>query len=612
MRLFASILSLSPLPAVLTFTFSLEVFRNWVAAQADIPQTEQIILTGQGKAVRSQTLLTQSEIFVYDGRHVQSDASIPQIPDLPKYEIERPPDTIQDQNDMESWVALFKARRAWALQIVEDCRNMSNLTQQRFDEITVFIRAFDAAIVSLHSKVRLFDQRGSESYPWATDILNHKDVLKAEWRSSLDQLRTLPTTTSHIRFLLGHDTPRNKRKATLEDLVDSEEVEQAAGVLEHFSKRFNTQYNDTFNGLDELVQATEAALNGVSKGEPKAALETRRESIQLMADIEAVARKINTDYENVLGLSSGDSDLVSTSKLALLHTKNFLPSLMRRSDEMDGIARKSVEMRNIASLDFLRGMQTISKLTTDANNVEAKLKALEIAKSDAEALELLDLVRQLPVAYSAFLAEAIRRREWAERVKTDSSTLANEMALFQKEEETRRRKWQESTGLLFWPDRVERQAMGIEINIHGEEESWPQVTRKDLDDFLAAMQAQGVKDEAVSEVSKIINDLNNPTRQQSKRAKAFKAGSIHEAAIGRSALLVRGDSDLIRTLSDEKSKIEVKLKSSESRVRRLEDLLHRQGHASATGNLFQPLSSPSPEIGNSTQTPEFLMVSSPS
>ena len=64
---------------------------------------------------------------------------------------------------------------------------------------------------------------------------------------------------------------------------------------------------------------------------------------------------------------------------------------------------------------------------------------------------------------------------------------------------------------------------------------------------------------------------------------------MHEAALGRSGLLIRGDDDVLRNLQEDKMKLESKLKTAESRVRRLEDLLHRQSQAARPnpGNIFQ-------------------------
>ena len=634
---------------------SLEAFRTWVARHG-VPEQNQILLSAQGKAVRVQTLLTevcyinialfllsaqeiklcermrydnlchnhaklvntnstQSEVFVYDKSYVSVDekndklvasASLP-----PKYEIESPPDTILDANDLQSWQDLFRARRAWALQVVDGCMKMSQETQQRYNETSVYIQSFDAAIINLDVHVRGLDRKSSELSSWATSVIEQQNVLKSEWEHYLENLRDLPTTSTTIQFLTGRDTPRKRKTTTLADLVDVEEFKQAGRMLHNDSDGFNSRCEGLFADIEALMQTTNNTLDRVEKGAPRASLENSKESVQLMEDIEVIAKKVNSDYETVLGLSNEPKSASQASKWALLHTRNYLPSLMKRGAEMDGLLRYAIDMRNQAARDFIQGMHTISRLTKDLQNIEGRLATLEVGREEAEALELLVWVQRLPIEYASFLAEAVRRREWTEKMKADSSTLVNEMAMFQKEEDERRRKWHKITGSAFFAERSERKALGLEINLQGEEESWPHVTRQDLDDFLRALQLRRAKEDITAEVSKIIAELNNPTKQQSRRIKAFKAGSMHEGALGRSALLVRGDGELIRTLQDEKSRIEVKLRGAESRVRRLEDLLHRQGQVSATGNLFQVTGSPSSAIVNAAQFPMQSPAESP-
>jgi autophagy-related protein 11 len=265
---------------------------------------------------------------------------------------------------------------------------------------------------------------------------------------------------------------------------------------------------------------------------------------------------------------------------------------------MDGMLRSATEVRNAIAADSLDAMHDIATLTAMVGEANSLFSAMDLDGDVLDAFDLLAMLNILPVTYASFMAEAIRRREWNEKVRSDSSTLANEMATFQDEEGKRRRKWQKNVGAALWGERPERKVIGLEVNLLGDDEEWPQAKRHDLEDLLEILQAQDAKSSVVADISKIISELNNPTRQQSKRAKAFKAGSIHEAALGRSALLMRGDDELIRVLQEEKLKTENKLKTAESRVRRLEDLLHRQSHVSraSTGNVFQLPGNPSPDL----------------
>jgi autophagy-related protein 11 len=165
------------------------------------------------------------------------------------------------------------------------------------------------------------------------------------------------------------------------------------------------------------------------------------------------------------------------------------------------------------------------------------------------------------------------------------------MAVFQDEEAKRRRRWLKTIDDTYGPSSLtaDGKVPGLEVNLLGEEEQWPTMSRQELQEFFESLQKEKADADVVEDVGKLLSELNNPTKQQSKRLKAFKNGSIHEAALGRSGLLIRGDGDLLRSLQDDKSKLENKLRTAESRVRRLEDLLHRHSQASrpSLGNLFQ-------------------------
>ncbi|KAK2068677.1 hypothetical protein P8C59_003306 [Phyllachora maydis] len=398
---------------------SLDDFKASVARQSAIPAQCIITLTPQGRALKFQAIQAEKEIYVYDNRITQATSpgtSPPPRVELPlpkRYNAPQIPDYVRDTQSIGSWQDLFKARRAWALQVVKDCEGMANASHERYLEMDVMLRCLDAAVANVETVVKALEPK------------------YAEFRSRRR----------------AHGAPAPYHSTT------------GLGI-----------------GRD-ATQTVKSQINGVSQ-----------------------------------------------------------------EDEMN-------------TFDYLR------------------------------------LIQQAPYLYASFLAEAVRRREWYEKVTQDSSTLANEMALFQDEEIKRRRRWFKSVGDAYGSDRLsDANAPGLEVNVMSEDDQWPPVNKKDLEKLLETLQSQKADAHIVADVGKLIADLNNPTKQQSKRMKAFRNGSVHEAALGRSGLLIRGDDDLLRALREDKVKMESKLRTAESRVRRLEDLLHRQSQASrlSIGNMFQP------------------------
>ncbi|KAK2626614.1 hypothetical protein QTJ16_003789 [Diplocarpon rosae] len=593
---------------------SLDAFKTWVSKHAKITLQDQISLTALGKPVKIQGLSAEKEIFVYDRRIVQpssssltetlqSELSLP-----PKYNISKAPDTIADQNDLQAWQDLFMQRRSWALKVVDDCSAMSLEAQKRYAEIEVITRGVDAAVMNLERHVKALHQKNVDIQLWAADVKKEQEAAGTDWETSLGRLRSLPATSEMIKFITGSDSTKEILQPTLEDLIDLEETKKAETIVRSISSQLGRSSGGLGRKVDDILGKTDEMFDKVEKGLDRAVARRASEAAQLMEDIEAIAKKVSNDYETVLGYTDISKNVSQASKSALLHTKNFLPNLLKRGSEMDAILRTAIEARNsivTESLDIMRDIATLTSMVGEAN---AAFAAFDLDGQAFHAFHVLSMVNTLPLTYASFLAEAIRRREWNEKVRSDSSTLASEMASFQDEEVKRRRKWQKSTGTALWGDRVDHKVARLEVKLVGEEEEWPQVTRQDLEALLETLQKLDLKSGLASEVSKILSELNNPTKQQSKRAKAFKAGSIHEAALGRSTLLVRGDDELLRVLQEEKQKTEGKLKTAESRVRRLEDLLHRQSQMTraTSGNIFPQSGNPSPDL----QSPANPLASS--
>ncbi|KAI1200875.1 autophagy-related protein 11-domain-containing protein [Nemania serpens] len=308
-----------------------------------------------------------------------------------------------------------------------------------------------------------------------------------------------------------------------EDLIDPDPTRKAGMLAATALRKYNAKL---FNSCTELFQEFDKLV-------ARSSIRHATDYSQLLEDIEALTNKIDTDYQSTLQYTH--------------QTKDLLPSIQNRALEMDELLRHATQSRNEVAADSLH------------HDVKSQMNLANQVEEEMTTFDYLRLIHQLP----------FMRREWSEKIKTDSSTLANEMALFQDEELKRRRKWEKMVGNTYGPEKNVSFVLGLEVNLRGEEEPWPVVTKQELDDFLGIVRRQNADGPVVADVAKLISDLNNPTKQH-----------VHEAALGRSGLLIRGDDDLLRSLQGDKSRLESRLRTAESRVRRLEDLLHRHTQAS--------------------------------
>ncbi|EED19422.1 Taz1-interacting factor 1 (TAF1), putative [Talaromyces stipitatus ATCC 10500] len=565
-----------------------DALRSWIARNTSIASQRQILMTARGKNVKLQTLATEDEIFVYD-RQLVSDAGSVELPDLPQpppFKPKNPPDTLTDQNDLQSWRNLYMARRTWALALAEECVPVNQALQEHNERIDIIYRGVGVALENLKSHVASLENRFQEAQTWADDLLKEQRSALEGWQTALDKLKAIPARKD-ITFLGRPSTPKketkNRSSGTLQDFLDVDEVRRAASRGTTVSQSFSRRVDDVQAAVRSISSDTQALLQ---QAQPPII----DGSHGLLEEVETLAKKVSSDYEHVLSLPSNQKSLANISRMALGHTKELLPSLREISLELHTALNQAVQHRIAAMKAAVNHMRTVSSLESRLADVQAQIAKLDV---DADVFDIVFEVYHLPVAYGSVLVEAVRRREWSEKLKSDSLTLAEEIAVFRDEEQRRRKKWAKSMGeLLVLPDDV---TPGLEINMQGQGQDWPEVHRKEIEVYIDTLKAQNDMTSIVEEVSQLYADLDKPTRQQKRRAKAFKHGSVID--MGRSSLLIRGD-DMVRSLQDEKFKLEEKVKTSESRIRKLEDLLHRQSHIARplSGNFSTdfPMSPASP------------------
>ncbi|EWG37034.1 hypothetical protein FVEG_00838 [Fusarium verticillioides 7600] len=576
----------------------LDDLKAWVSRKTSIPPQHIVALTPQGRTVKSTSLHTEKEMFIYDIR-ISSPGNanlIIPVPAPKRYVIPNAPNTIDDVQSISSWQELFKERRNWAMHLVEDCGQMNTTTVALYDEIDVIIRCLDAAVANLEISIKTIEPKYNDLKKWVTPALEEHGTLVENWEQYLYLARKTPISPLMVKFMTRQET--NKSNPTLEDLIELDTAKKAGKLAPTAHRRFSDKANQLNSTASQMYRSLESLIADFEKLMSRSSLGHSTASAQVLEDIEAVVKQMDSDYRAALGYGNTQRDVAQASKTASVHTEHLVPTLKRRVKEMDELLHYATDARNSIAFDSAKFMRYVTEITSLHNNVKSQINILNQSVDDMTTFDYLRLIHQLPYMYAAFVSEAVRRREWVDKVKTDSSTLANEMALFQDEESKRRRKWQKMIGSMYGPD-LDTNVMGLEVNLLGEDKPWPALTKDDLTDFVQLLQEQPVDQSVLDDVLKLVQELDNPTKQQSKRLKAFKNGSIHEVALGRSGLMIRGDDDLLQSLQEDKGKLENKLKTAESRVRRLEDLLHRQSQASRPGNLFQPQGPQQRERGNS-------------
>ncbi|KAF2727970.1 hypothetical protein EJ04DRAFT_581671 [Polyplosphaeria fusca] len=564
---------------------SIEALKHWISNATQIPPEYQILLTPRGKHVKLQALLTEKEIFVYNrdlstGSHSALDPT--PLPD--SHTIDDPPDTLSSHTDLKAWQALFQARRDWAFAALASSHAMSTAAAKHFAEQATIEKGTQIAVGNHDSHIRGLGQKHQAAKEWFEGVEKETGDNLRRLDGDFAQLASIPAKTEFVQFLArelrsAQGSRRvSSHRTTLQEFLDTEAVKKATNVSRRVRESFGKRIASMAVELENVTADYNELVGAVGQSQSRSLVDDSEEPPRLYNEIDAVAKKVESDFEHVMELPPNSKSVAQVSKMALLHTRNFLPAVKEYSAEMSELVRRSVEQKNLALRNAVESMRSIATIESVISNLSAELDGINIPEEGIAAFELISLVSRLPFIYGTLLVEALRRYEWSEKMKQDTSSLAEEMAGYQEEEERRRKKWLKPIADVVNLEAVQGNPLGFEINVQSEKSPWPSVTREDLQDYLKILQRLEDQGQEAESLAQAIKDLDRPTKQQIKRAKNFKLGSVHEPAFGKSSqLMLRGEEES-RVLKEANAKLEDELKSSKGRIRRLEDLLHRQNH----------------------------------
>lgn len=577
---------------------SIDAVKSWLHTQTGVQPRNQILLTAQGKHVRAQTLLTENEVFVFDsGRLSSNKTSASSQSEGPGEEFDAgtPPDTISNQNDLQAWQSLFKSRRSWATSLLGGCESRARQAQQYQDEQAVIERSLGVAVSSLRLHLKSGEQKCASVETWSEQILQeHGDSIE-NWEANLASLGNIPAKHEFVRFLSISSSNRRlsqqESSVTLQSFADVAGGRKSANAAKASLVSLTQKVAQIRHDLSTATEGTNELIQAVEQMSVASTASNSSEPAQLMEEIEIIVKKMSSDLEHVQSLPRAQSSISQASKMALLHTRNFLPHLTEYCSEMNDLVQRNYEHRKNIADAVAEHMRSLSRVESILSEVYQTAKTLELSPDEQQSFTALNIVSRLPSVYGALLVESVRRREWVAKMRRDAATLQEEAATYQDEEDKRRKKWIQSVEDVVRMEFLRSNVLGVELSLVNEGGSWPMVTREELEQHLETLLQVYGQCAVSEEMDFAIKELDKPTRKQIKHAKAFKNGSMHEAAFGDTSLLLRGD-DQNKGLRDTVTRLEEELKGQKSRVRKLEDLLHRSSHIgkASSGDMFTPQS----------------------
>ncbi|RMD41527.1 hypothetical protein DV735_g3620, partial [Chaetothyriales sp. CBS 134920] len=537
----------------------LDAFRQWIESEAAIPPSRQILMNGRGRNVKN--LKNESEIFVYDKKTLLSDAQPPpdRIDSLP----EVPPAATEpaDPSNGDSWKELFEQQRQWSLDVVDTVRNGADRVEAMTLEADAISRSIATALENLNNYVDNLARKFEASRQWAADYLIEQKESLNDWESSRRVLLEVPIRED-LGQILGRAAPPSQQISTLGDLVDEDSLRSAEASLKASSADFESQLDRLTREVGHLKQETGTLRRHIVQVQD-AGVEA------LVQEADAVAQPIVRDRDELVKVGDGDKAASIGSRKNAIHVSELIPGLEGILADLRQLYSDCLQTRNEAARACFTALTEISSIQSKLSRLQVDISQLEF--KDEASLHTLGQVFQLPSVYGCSLVEAARRSEWTHRMQTDVDMMHDSLSQMTNEEQRRRKKWNTSYADFLKDDPNAGVAL-IDLQASKPRNTWPLVDRSEIFTYLDDLRALGI-DDAVKNITQMLKDLDAPTR---RKASVFNNGSVHDLA---SSSVVKNGDDL-RVMQEQKRRLEEKLKASESRVRKLEDVLHRQSQLS--------------------------------
>jgi autophagy-related protein 11 len=559
-----------------------------------------------------KSLLTgpQTELYLFDRELFTSSAAKGNFPpsDVPdSWTPDAFPDELSDSTSLKAWRNLFIQRREWAAALFDTCKSMCRTADEFISKRTIIEQGLRIATLNHDQHLKGLATKYETTRTWLDSVTADANLAWEEDYSKLGGIAANPGFSKFfgiVEPIRRGSSGSTRGNATLASFVDYPTTKKAAETSRATIDRLNGDLDGYSTSIQSITGQYEDLLRLLPSSQSRSLRDDPEEPGKQLYEVQAIANKVAADCEHVLSLKNDPKSLAQISKIALLHTRNFLPNLRDCAREVDDLVRHAIEQKNAVVQQAFDILATVATIESGLTPLSRDITSLHLSDEAVAAFVRVSLLGRIPTVYGSLILEATRRREWVEKMRRDSATLAEELAGYQEEEQKRRKRWLKGVDdVLVNP--VDGKVLGVEINLQGEDHTWPEVSRQDLDSYIKVLQSTEGMEGPLEELTQLIRDADRPTKQQVKRAKAFKMGSIHEAGLGRGSLMLRGDDEL-RVLKEVNTKLEEETKGYKSRIRKLEDLLHRQSHVNrlsiingSQNGQFSELTTPTEQVATS-------------
>lgn len=524
-----------------TFLTSLDDLKDFIKHACNVDHEHQLLLTAKTAGqLKFDAVADGQQVFLYDRSKIKDQAAnnvatadanqvmIPAVPSVP---------STTGKNIFE----IFEHRAMWAQKCLDIFENIEPKCLEISQQLNVVRTGVATAKRHMENQCRVLEKSFESKVDFAMTVESDLSAM-TEWRKIVVMFNAIAV-------------PESTGGGTLHRFVDMDLLETTAKQLEEKRNTIRKQMKSLSGEVKNIVLLTrELTLAADALITPKHSSKSNAVISETFQDLEALVYKVKRDAEYVSSLRESPTNDRNAARIQTLHEKEFIPQITSLGDEISDLYSQITGERSACQRGSIAYLRKVSLLQYHTSLLKPKIQEITQQLHDLEEQRVvIGRAIDIPFLFGIFMIELSRRTNFMKGLRIAVSNSAEVMATCCQEEEQRRIKFRKQYGsfnLLKMKDDVP----GIDVNLAGNnDEEEQEVTMQDLENYLAAIKSAGL----VEEYQELRAEMQEKIASSKIAAtRAFKSSPI--------------------SVSFEVTPDDSRIKGYESRIRKLEDLLHRE------------------------------------
>lgn len=478
-------------------------------------------------------------------------------------------------------IEIFDTRSRWAEVLLDKAEGFKNGISAIDSQIDVIIAGVKVALLNLNHPLPTLEKNIKNRKTFFKEVVQNTQKT-SDWENYYAKLQKIN--------LVGFLKPANSDgTTTLSSWVDKDGVSSASLKCNELLASAQGEIKYIEEGIISILSGTNNLEKTISQWAKDAATAHDKSYIDTFQDVKALATRIKKDAEHVSSLEETTINLANVTKLSTLHEREFLNELKTYIFDLHQKLTSRVKLKKTYQDGYIDHLREISQLQYQTSTLRPQLQTVQQTLHSAEDQRVkVAQVVELPYLYGMLLLEHYRRKLWSDYGGDHNSS----------KEIKFRENWKEHCGNVII-DLLKANNMSEKLPTKLITDGSDAISKEDIGQYFQDLNEFGFNDllsELKLEYEGLIKRVtsSNSTRPTSQQ-KLFKSGTISE----NNSVLLDSDnrkqpsstsatpsvpSPSPQTTTATSDDAQSKIRDYETRIRKLESLLHRRQYSEMGNN----------------------------